>query len=88
METSKPNSLRQWMIETHDHCLASFDVRANPAQLAKAVANYPKLDKSAGTATEAGEKPEAEPPAPNDDKAAKRKANRMAKKEAAAKDAK
>jgi N-sulfoglucosamine sulfohydrolase len=79
--------LREWMIETHDHCLASFDVRANPAQLAQAVASYPKLDKSGGTATEAGEEPEAEP-AVTDDKAAKRKANRAAKKEAAAKDAK
>ena len=79
--------LRQWMIETHDHCLASFDVRAKPAQLAQAVASYPKLDKSAGTATEAGEAPEATTPA-TDDKAAKRKANRAAKKEADAKDAK
>ena len=79
--------LRQWMIETHDHCLTAFDVRENPAQLAKAVANYPVLDKSGGTATEAGEEPDAKPPA-TDDKAAKRKANRAAKKEAAAKDAK
>ena len=79
--------LRQWMIESHDHCLASFDVRANPAQLAQAVASYPKLDKSAGIATEAGEEPDSKPAA-TDDKAAKRKANRAAKKEAEAKDAK
>lgn len=79
--------LRQWMIETHDHCLAAFEVRANPAQLAKAVTNYPVLDKSGGTATEAGEEPEAKPAA-TDDKAAKRKANRAAKKETEAKDAK
>ena len=75
------------MIETHDHCLASFDVRANPTQLAQAVASYPKLDKSGGTATEADEEPEAKPAA-TDDKAAKRKANRAMKKEAAAKDVK
>jgi N-sulfoglucosamine sulfohydrolase len=79
--------LREWMIETHDHCLAAFDVRGNPAHLAKAVANYPKLDKSAGTATEAGEEPEAKP-AVTDDKAVKRKANRTANKKAEAKDAK
>ena len=51
------------------------------------MANYPVLDKSGGTATEAGEEPEAKPAA-TDDKAAKRKANRAAKKEATAKDAK
>lgn len=79
--------LRQWMIETHDHCLAAFDVRENPAQLAKAVANYPKLDKSGGTATEAGEEQDSKPPA-TDDNAGKRKGNRAAKKEAAAKAAK
>ncbi len=78
--------LREWMIETHDHCLAAFDVRESPTQLAKAVAAYPTLDKSGGTATETGEGPDSTPPAP-DDKAAKRKANRAAKKEAEAKDA-
>jgi N-sulfoglucosamine sulfohydrolase len=71
--------LRQWMIETHDHCLAAFDVRGNPAQLAKAVANYPSLDKSGGLATEAGEEGEAKPSG-GDDKVAKRKANRTEKK--------
>ena len=75
------------MIETHDHCLAAFDVRANPSQLAQAVANYPVLDKSGGTATEAGEEPDAKAPA-TDDRAAKRKANHAMKKEAAAKEAK
>ena len=71
--------LRQWMIETHDHCLAAFDVRDNPAQLAKAVANYAPLDKSAGLATEAGEEGEAKPSG-GDDKVAKRKAKRTEKK--------
>jgi N-sulfoglucosamine sulfohydrolase len=71
--------LRQWMIETHDHCLAAFDVRGNAAQLAKAVANYPSLDKSGGLATEAGEEGEAKPSG-GDDKVAKRKANRTEKK--------
>ena len=79
--------LRQWMVESHDHCLAAFDVRETPAQLAKAVASYPQLDKSGGTATEAGEAPDSNEPA-NDDKATKRKANREMKKEAEAKDAK
>lgn len=51
------------------------------------MASYPKLDKSGGTATEAGEAPESNVPA-TDDKTAKRKANRKAKKEADAKDAK
>ena len=71
--------LRQWMIETHDHCLAAFDVRDNPVQLAKAVANYAPLDKSAGLATEAGEEGEAKPSG-GDDKVAKRKAKRTEKK--------
>ena len=35
--------LRQWMVDTHDFCLPSFDVRDDPAKLATAVANYPKL---------------------------------------------
>ena len=35
--------LRQWMVDTHDFCLPSFDVRDDPAKLAAAVANYPKL---------------------------------------------
>ncbi|MEI6536674.1 MAG: sulfatase [Verrucomicrobiaceae bacterium] len=79
--------LRQWMVETHDHCLAAFDVRENPEKLATAVANYPKLDKSGGTATEAGEETGPQPAAP-EDKAAKRKAKREAEKKATAEDAK
>jgi len=73
--------LRRWMVETHDFCLAAFDVRDDPAQLAQAVSNYPKLDKSGGTASEAGEETDSKSPA-TDDKAAKRKANRAAKKDA------
>jgi hypothetical protein len=34
------------MVDTNDHNIAAFDVRDNPAKLAEAVANYPKLDKS------------------------------------------
>ena len=82
--------LRQWMIETHDHCLTAFDVRESPAKLAEAVKNYPALDKSGGTATEVGEEADSKttmPPA-TDDKAAKRKANRTMKKAAEAKEAK
>ena len=55
--------------------------------LAEAVKNYPALDKSGGSATEAGEEPDSKPPAA-DDNAGKRKANRAEKKEAAAKAAK
>jgi len=53
--------LRQWMVEKTDHCLAAFDVREDPAKLAEAVNNYPVLDKSGGTATEAGEEPDSKP---------------------------
>jgi len=76
--------LRQWMTETHDHCLAAFDARESPAKLAEAVKNYPVLDKSGGLATEAGEEPDSKMPASPaaDDKAAKRKANRAMKKAA------
>jgi N-sulfoglucosamine sulfohydrolase len=76
--------LRQWMVEKTDHCLAAFDVREDPAKLAEAVNNYPVLDKSGGTATEAGEEPDSKPSA-TDEKAAKRKANRAMKKAAEAK---
>jgi N-sulfoglucosamine sulfohydrolase len=51
--------LRNWMVETKDHCLAAFDVRDDPAKLAEAVKNYPKLDKSGGNASETGEKADA-----------------------------
>jgi hypothetical protein len=71
--------LRRWMVDTHDFCLAAFDVRDDPAKLAQAMAQYPKLDKSGGTASEAGEETDSKSPA-TDDKTAKRKANRAAKK--------
>ena len=79
--------LRKWMVETKDHCLPAFDVRDDPAKLAEAVKNYPKLDKSGGTATDAGEKSDPteageKGAAPEGDKAAKRKANRAEKKNA------
>ena len=79
--------LRKWMVETKDHCLPAFDVRDDPAKLAEAVKNYPKLDKSGGTATDAGEKSDPteageKGAAPEGDKAAKRKANRTEKKNA------
>ena len=73
--------LRRWMVDTHDFCLAAFDVHSDPAKLAAAVGNYPKLDKSGGIASEAGEETESKSPA-TDDRAAKRKANRAAKKNA------
>jgi N-sulfoglucosamine sulfohydrolase len=41
--------LREWMVETNDHNLPAFDVRDDPARLAAAMANYPKLPKSAKT---------------------------------------
>ena len=73
--------LRRWMVDTHDFCLAAFDVRDNPAKLAQAMAKYPKLDKSGGTASEAGDEVSPASPA-TDDKTSKRKANRAAKKNA------
>ena len=73
--------LRRWMVYTHDFCLAAFDVRDNPAKLAQAMAKYPKLDKSGGTASEAGDEVSPASPA-TDDKTSKRKANRAAKKNA------
>jgi len=74
--------LRRWMVDTHDFCLAAFDVRDNPDQLAAAMRNYPKLDRSArGLYDESGEEMDPASPA-TADKAAKRKANRAAKKEA------
>ena len=67
--------LRQWMVDTHDFCLPSFDARDNPAQLAAAVANYPKLigppvTENEGDADTGGENPSS------------RKAKRAAKKNA------
>ena len=68
--------LRRWMVDTHDFCLAAFDVREDPAKLAKAMSNYPKLTGPIAS----DEEPDTNFPA--DDKAAKRKANRSAKKNA------
>ncbi|MGC6567235.1 MAG: sulfatase [Akkermansiaceae bacterium] len=47
--------LRAWMVKTNDHNLAAFDVRDDPAKLAQAVANYPKLVKP-GEKEKAGKK--------------------------------
>ncbi len=44
--------LRQWMVETHDHCLSAFDARHDPAALAREVAQYPKLLKPGTSATQ------------------------------------
>ena len=53
------NRLREWMVATKDHNITAFDVRADPAKLAEAVANYPKLPKSV--------KPPKKPAASKDD---------------------
>ena len=37
--------LREWMVETKDHCLPAFDVRNDPQKLAAEVKRYPKLIK-------------------------------------------
>ena len=66
--------LRQWMIDSHDFCLAAFDVRDDPAKLAVAVTNYPKL---LGPIASDEEGATADPG--TNDKTAKRKANRAAK---------
>lgn len=65
--------LREWMVETNDHCIVAFDVREAPAKLADAVKGYPKLVK-----------PGTEPK--KTDRETKRKAKREAKKRAAAKE--
>jgi N-sulfoglucosamine sulfohydrolase len=44
--------LRRWMVDTHDFCLAAFDVRNDPAGLAAAMAQYPTLDRSGRSAGE------------------------------------
>ena len=38
--------LREWMVETGDHNLSVFDVRMDPAKLAAAMQNYPKLPRN------------------------------------------
>ena len=68
--------LRRWMVDTHDFCLAAFDVREDPAKLAKAMSNYPKLTGPIASDDDGSIVPST------DDRAAKRKANRAAKKEA------
>jgi len=68
--------LRRWMVDTHDFCLAAFDVRENPEKLAAAVANYPELK---GPIVSDDEKDPSTAPAA-DDKTSKRKTNRAAKK--------
>ena len=71
--------LRRWMVDTHDFCLAAFDVREDPAKLAASVANYPELK---GPIVSDDEKDPSSASAPADDKTTKRKANRAAKKNA------
>ena len=39
--------LRKWMVESGDHNITAFDVRNDPAKLADAIVNYPKMVKSA-----------------------------------------
>jgi len=63
--------LRAWMIKTNDHCLPAFDVRDNPAELAEAVKDYPKLIKPEKTAAQNKAKK-----ATASDRAAKRQARR------------
>ncbi len=40
--------LRQWMVDTNDHNLRSFDVRKDPARLAKTIVDYPKMINNTG----------------------------------------
>jgi N-sulfoglucosamine sulfohydrolase len=74
--------LREWMVETNDHCIAAFDVREDPAKLAEAIVNYPKLVKPPKAEEAASEsKPDTEK-ATDDARAAARKAKRAARKAA------
>jgi len=66
--------LRQWMVDTDDHCIAAFDVREDPAKLAAAIKAYPKLVKPKAP----GKKTSGD-----DQRKAKRKAKRGVKKTAA-----
>ncbi|MDA7934293.1 sulfatase [Akkermansiaceae bacterium] len=43
--------LRQWMVDTNDHNLRSFDVRKDPAKLAQTIKDYPKMVKVPGQKT-------------------------------------
>ena len=58
------DTLRNWMVKTHDFCLPAFDVREDAAKLASAVASYPKL------LNKGKDKEEVDPGSPSEDKPA------------------
>lgn len=69
--------LRQWMVGTHDHCIAAFDVRDDPVKLAAAIKSYPKLVKLGKP--EKKSKPDK---TEGDEKKRKRREQRLKRKEA------
>jgi len=68
--------LREWMVETDDHCIAAFDVREDPAKLAEQVRDYPKLVKP--KAVEKKPKAKAKKAQPDDEERRKRRQARRA----------
>lgn len=73
--------LREWMVETNDHCLAAFDVREDPAKLAGQIRDYPKLvkPKADGKPPKAGKK---KAQADDEERRKRRQARRKAEQEA------
>jgi N-sulfoglucosamine sulfohydrolase len=67
--------LRQWMVETNDHCLTAYDVRSDPQALAAEMERYPKLVKPGKK-----DKPSKRKKASDPERAAKRRAKRKAAK--------
>ena len=74
--------LREWMVETNDHNITAFDVRDDPAKLAAAIDNYPKLDKSKAKPKAPKAKEKTGKPT-DEERRARRKAKREAQKKAA-----
>ena len=70
--TKYQQRLREWMVTTGDHNLTAFDARNDPANLAEAVKNYPKMINPT--------KGDADPSAATDEeRATKRKTRRETK---------
>ena len=65
--------LRAWMVESGDHNIKAFDVRNDPAKLAQAVRDYPKMIKP-------GQAKKSKPTASDAERKARRKAKREAEK--------
>jgi len=69
--------LREWMIETNDHCLAAFDARNDAESLAAEMERYPKLVKPKKNESTASAETSA-PPLTDEERAAQRRERRDA----------